>query len=113
MFTFYILSFFCVKIHFFYEYQEYRSCNGKDRYVTGALYKNVKYQTESQSYPSNKSEKLNCKLLHTYSLLECLLIVNSVLPAIDQSVKCFRTNEFIVKLKFNQDNLKLMFKKYQ
>lgn len=37
--------------------------------------------------------------------------VNSFLPAIDQSVKYFRTNEFTVKLKFNQDNLKLMFKK--
>lgn len=79
-FTFYL--FFCINIHFFYEYQEYRSCNGKDRYVTGALYKNVKYQTESQSYPSNKSGKLNCKLLHTGVSDK----VNSFLPAIDQSI---------------------------
>lgn len=110
-FTFYL--FFCINIHFFYEYQEYRSCNGKDRYVTGALYKNVKYQTESQSYASSKSEKLNCKLLHTFSLLECLTkLIVFCLQSINQlNVLEPMSLQFVVKLKFNQDDLKLMFKK--
>lgn len=81
--------------------------------LQGHYTKKVKYQTESQSYASSKSEKLNCKLLHTFSLLECLTkLIVFCLQSINQlNVLEPMSLQFVVKLKFNQDDLKLMFKK--